>query len=106
MPEEYLTHFYDYENRLDYGFKGGLGIGFIFTPCELHINALFRHSLSSIYKPDYSSAYFYKYAYPMSLSLTVGLHFHLGRRTGKTHAQLRQEAYDRVFNPSTEENKK
>ncbi len=106
VPAQFTNHFYSYENRWDFGFKGGLGIGFIFDPCELHINAIFSHSLSSIYEPDYADKYYYKFAYPMNLTISVGLHFQLGKRTGKTRAQIRKEAYDRVYNPPAEEENK
>ena len=105
VPEDYVNAFYDYENRVDYGFKGGLGIGFMFDPVEFHINATLRHSLSSLYEPDYASEYYYKIAYPMSVALTFGVHIHLTKRSGKTRSQLKQEAYDIVFNAPVEEEK-
>ena len=35
--------------------------------------------------------------------ITAGIHFQLSRRTGKSKAQLRREAYDAVYNPSVNE---
>ena len=80
------------DNRFDYGIKGGLGIGFIFDPIEIHIQAMYKHSLSSLYEPDYASKYYYRYAYPANLIISAGIHFQLTKRVGKTKAQLKKQA--------------
>ena len=69
----------------------------MFDPVEIHINALVRWSWSSLYDPDYASPYYYRYAYPMDGILTVGVHFQLTKRSGKTSQALRQEARAIVY---------
>lgn len=97
LDPQWTNSFRPYENQIDYGFQGGIGFGFIFEPFELHFNCLVRWSWSSLYEPDYKSSYYYYYAYPLDIIGTVGLHFHLSERRGKTRKQLRQEAYDTVY---------
>lgn len=98
----YKNNFYPYDRRFDYGISGGLGFAFIFSPIEFHVNALLKFALSSLYKPDYNSPYYYRFAYPFNVIVGAGIHFQLNKRTGKTKAHLRKEAYDMVF----EDNKK
>lgn len=97
VPSEYADAFTDYNKRFDYGIKGGLGFGFVFDPIEIHLQAMYKQSLQSMYAPDYASEYYYRFAYPMNIVFSVGLHYQLTRRTGKTNSQLRQEAYDHVY---------
>lgn len=92
VAEELKENFKDTDLKLDYGLQGGLGFGIVFSPVELHINATVRYSWGSLYKPNYASEYYYKYAYPFDVMVTAGLHFQLGKRTGKTKKVLRQEA--------------
>lgn len=92
--------FKDFENRFDYGLEGGFGVGFVLKPFELHISAKLRYSWGSLYKPNYSSEYYYRYANPWDGIISVGLHYHLSRRTGKTSAQIKKEAYDYVYHGS------
>ena len=86
------------DRRFDYGIKGGVGFGLVFDPIEIHINATYKHSLSSLYDPDHSSQYYYRFAYPASLVVSAGVHFQLTKRTGKTKASLRKEAKEMVYN--------
>ena len=44
-----------------------------------------------------SSPYYYRYAYPMDAIVTVGVHFQLTKRSGKTSQALRQEAKRIVY---------
>lgn len=97
VPEKYKTAFYDYEKRFEYGVKAGVGFGFVFDPIEFHIEATYRYSMGSLYKPDYNSEYYYRFAYPSDIIITAGLHFQLTRRTGKTKSQLRKEARQLVY---------
>ncbi len=99
VPDEYKDNFYDYDRRLDYGLKGGGGIGFFLDPVELHLTAMVRYGLGSLYDPDYYSQYYYRFATPFDIVISAGLHFQLTKRTGKTRAALRREAYERVFPP-------
>lgn len=94
--------FLETDRRLDYGIKGGLGFGFIFDPIEIHLKAAYKHALSSLYDPDHYSQYYYRYAYPSNIIISVGVHFQLTKRTGKTKAQLKNEAKKLVY--GTEEN--
>ena len=66
-------------------------------PVEIHVNALIRWSWSSLYDPDYASKYYYRYAYPMDAIVTVGVHFQLTKRSGKTSQALRREAKAIVY---------
>lgn len=89
--------FLDTDRRIDYGIKGGLGFGLVFEPLEIHIQALYKHSLSSLYNPNYYSEYYYRFAFPSNISITAGLHFHLSKRTGKTKADIKKAAKGIVY---------
>lgn len=108
LSEEVANNFRDIDIRFDYGLQGGLGIGFIFDPVELHFNALVRYSWSSIYTPDSSPSqynqYYYRFAYPFDIMITAGIHFQLTKRKGKTNADLRREAKEFVYNNGKTEN--
>ena len=96
MPE--LVHsFKDTDRRIDYGIKGGLGFGFVFDPIEIHLQVMYKHSLSSLYEPDYYSEYYYRYAYPSNIIITAGSHYQLTKRTGKTKADLKKAAKELVY---------
>ena len=97
MDSAYENSFRDYENRLDYGLQGGLGFALMFDPVELHFNCNVRWSWSSLYEPDYNSKYYFKYAYPLDIYASVGLHFQITRRRGKTIKDIKKEAYDIVY---------
>ena len=94
---EMQNSFLETDNRLDYGIKGGVGFGFIFDPVEIHIKAAYKHALSSLYEPDHYSKYYYRYAYPSNIIVSVSLHFHLTKRTGRTKAELKKEAKELVY---------
>ena len=94
---EMQNSFLETDNRLDYGIKGGVGFGFIFDPVEIHIKAAYKHALSSLYEPDHYSKYYYRYAYPSNIIVSIGLHFHLTKRTGRTKAELKKEAKELVY---------
>lgn len=96
-----LEHsFKDTDIRWDYGIKGGLGFGIVFDPIEVHFQAAYKHSLSSLYTPDHHSPYYYRFAYPSNIIVSVGVQYQLTKRTGKTKAQLKQMAREMVENPS------
>ncbi|MBQ9309986.1 MAG: outer membrane beta-barrel protein [Bacteroidales bacterium] len=88
--------------RPEYGLQGGGGIGFVFSPVELHISALVRYSWSSLYEPDSSPSvnnkYYYRFAYPLDVSIMAGVHFQISKRTGRTSADLRRQAMEIVKN--------
>ena len=104
LDEEYQNKFRDYERRFDYGLIGGAGLGFMLDPVEIHLNILGRWSLQNLYEPDYENSifhpyntYYYRYANPIDVSVTLGVYFQLTKRTGRTNRQLRQEARDIVY---------
>ena len=94
---DFTNSFRSYERRIDYGLQGGAGFGIILSPIEIHFNCLVRWAWSSLYEPDYYSPYFYRYAYPLDIIATAGIHFQLTKRHGRTNAQLKKEAYDYVY---------
>ncbi len=89
--------FTDTDRRMDYGIKGGVGMGLIFDPIEVHFNVSYKHSLSSLYEPDHASQYYYRYAYPMNIIVSAGVHYQISKRTGKTKAALKKEAKEMVY---------
>ncbi len=101
LTEAQATTFADTDIRFDYGLQGGVSIGFMFDPLEFHVGALIRYSWSSIYTPDSSNSvynqYYYRYAYPLDVMVTAGLHFQLTKRKGKTSHDIKREAYDYVY---------
>ena len=97
VKEEVAHSFLETDRRIDYGIKGGIGVGFIFDPFEVHINAMYKHSMGSLYEPNHYSEYYYRYAYPANFILTAGLHFQLTKRTGLTKAELKKQAKEMVY---------
>lgn len=94
---EVENSFVETDRRWDYGLKGSAGIGLVFDPIEIHIKATYKHSFGTLYDPDHYSQYYYRFAYPMNVTVSAGVHVHLSKRTGKTKAALRQEAKDLVY---------
>ena len=97
LDPDYTDAFRPYEHQFVYGLQGGIGFGLMLDPVEIHLNALIRWSWSSLYDPDYASPYYYRYAYPMDAIVTLGVHFQLTKRSGKTSQALRQEAKAIVY---------
>ena len=100
MDASIANSFLKTDNRFDYGIKGGLGFGLVFDPVELHIQAMYKHSLSSLYEPDHDPVYgkyYYKYAYPSNIIISAGLHFQLTRRTGISKKELKKQAREIVY---------
>ncbi|MBQ9891990.1 MAG: hypothetical protein IJM35_02405 [Bacteroidales bacterium] len=97
IDESILTSFKDTDRRFTYGFEGGAGFGLVFSPVEIHFNALAKWSWASFYNPDYYSPYYYRFAYPLDIMVTMGVYFQLTRRYGATHKQLRQKAKSLVY---------
>ena len=99
-----LEHaFADYDRRWDYGIKGGVGFGLVFTPVELHFMASYKYSMGTLHDPDWYSDIYYKYANPSNIIISAGLHFHLSKRTGKTKTELKKLAKDMVYQPIEQE---
>ena len=97
VKEELRHSFKDTDRRMDYGIKGGVGFALVFEPIEIHFQAAYKHSLASLYEPDYYSKYYYRYAYPQNIVVSVGTHFHLTKRSGKTKAAIKKLAKDMVY---------
>lgn len=97
VTDDIRNTFLDTDKRFDYGIRAGAGFALVFDPVELHFTAKVRYSFQNLFDPDYLSQYYYRYAYPLDLMLTAGLHFQLTKKTGKTKAALRKEAYNIVF---------
>ena len=104
MDEDYAHSFRDYDYRFDYGLCGGAGFGLMFDPVEIHFNVLGRWSLQNLYAPDYYNeifhpynTYYYRYANPIDISVTVGVYIQLSKRTGKTTAQIKKQARETVY---------
>ena len=95
--EEYRHAFMEWDRRLDYGITGGVGFGIVFDPFEFHVNGNVRYSWGTLYNPDYYSPYYYRFAYPLDIMVTMGVYFQLTRRYGATHKQLRQKAKSLVY---------
>ena len=98
LDPQYANTFYDYDRRFDYGAKAGAGIGLILDPIEFHIQATYRASLGSLYRPNYYSEYYYRFAYPSDILITAGIHIQLTKRTGETKAALKKEAKALIYN--------
>ncbi|MBR2856958.1 MAG: PorT family protein [Bacteroidales bacterium] len=97
VKDELIHSFKDTDRRMDYGIKGGLGFGFVFDPIEIHFQAMYKHSLSSLYEPDHYSEYYYRFAYPSNIIISAGIHFQLTKRTGQTKAELKKMAKEMVY---------
>lgn len=95
---DFSDAFKDYENKLDYGWTVTAGAALVFDPVEFHVTGRLRWGMNSLYEPNYNSPYYYRYAYPMDVVITAGVHFQLTKRTGKTSSQLRREARSIVYN--------
>lgn len=99
VSEDVRNSFMDTDRRWDYGIKGGVGFGLVFDPIEIHFQAMYKHSLSSLYEPDHYSKYYYRFAYPSNIIISVGVHYHLTKRSGKTKAEIKAMAKDMIYNP-------
>lgn len=99
--------FQSYENKFDYGLEGGAGFALLFDPVELHFNVLAGWSWSSLYEPDTTPSrynqYYYRYANPIDITVSFGVHFQLTKRTGKTSAMLKREAWKSIYQPDEED---
>ena len=97
MDMDYVDKFHDYEHRFEYGIKGGFGFAIMKSPFEFFVTGNLKYAFSSLYEPDYYSQYYYRFAYPLDISITAGLHFQLTRRSGMTRRELRRKAREQVY---------
>lgn len=97
VDDDMKYSFLDFERRIDYGLRGGAGFAIVLDPVEFHVGAKLRYSWSSIYEPDYYSPYFYRFAYPIDIMVTAGVHFQLTKKTGMTKGALKKKAKEIVY---------
>ena len=97
VASNYVDKYYPFEYRFDYGIKGGLGFGLVFDPIEIHFTGMVQWSWQSLYKANWYSPYYYRYAYPFNIEIAVSVHYQLTRRTGRTKKQLRETAKRVVY---------
>jgi hypothetical protein len=58
---------------------------------------MYKHSLSTLYKPDYASTYYYRFAYPSNIIVSAGVHFQLTKRSGLTKKEIKKQARKIVY---------
>ena len=105
VNEKYVNSFTETDIRWDYGIKGGLGFGLVFDPVEIHFQAMYKHSLSSLYEPDHNSEYYYRFAYPSNIIVSAGVHFQLTKRSGMTKKELKKQARSIVYETKDSDSK-
>ena len=96
VDPEIVNSFKDTDYRWTYGVQGGLGLGFMFDPIEIHLGVQIKWGWSSFYHPDVASPYYYRYAYPLDGAVTLGVYYQLTKRHGHSRATLRRMARDMV----------
>ena len=92
LSEDIADSFQDTDNRWTYGVQGGLGLGFMVDPVEIHLNVQVKWGWSPYYQPNKYSPYYYRFAYPLDGAVTLGVYYQLTKRRGHTHGQLRRLA--------------
>lgn len=92
VAPDIADRFIDRDLRWDYGIKGGAGFGFVFDPVEIHFNAMYKYGFGSLYRPNYTSEYYYRYATVSNFVFSVSLHFQITKRIGRTRHELKKEA--------------
>lgn len=97
VPDNLVRSFTSTDIRFDYGIKGGVGFGLVFDPIEIHFQAMYKHSLSSLYTPDHASKDYYRFAYPSNIIVSAGVHFQLTKRSGMTKKELKNKARSIVY---------
>ena len=96
VSESIANSFQDTDNRWSYGVQGGLGLGFMFDPIEIHLGVQVKWGWSSFYQPDKYSPYYYRFAYPLDGAVTLGVYYQLTKRHGHSRAALRRMARQMV----------
>ena len=97
VEEQYANAFKETDNRWDYGFEGGAGFGYMFSPFEFHVTAIIKWGWSSFYHPDVVSPYYYRFAYPLDGAVTLGVYYQLTPRRGYSRSRLRKLARQIVY---------
>ena len=91
-----IRAFKDTDYRWTYGVQGGLGLGFMLDPVEIHLGVQVKWGWSSFYHPDVASPYYYRFAYPLDGAVTLGVYDQLTKRHGHSRAALRRMAREMV----------
>ncbi len=94
LPPALVNNFLSTDHRFNYGIKGGAGFGLIFDPIEIHLMAHYKYGFASMYDANYYSEYYYRFATDSNFIFSIGVHFQLTKRTGKTRKQLKSEAQE------------
>jgi len=68
------------DQRHDYGLIGGGGLGIVFRPLEIHIEANYKFSFASMYNMNKISEQYWTSVYPSNIMLSAGLFFHLEKK--------------------------
>lgn len=66
-----------YDQRFDYGLIGGVGLGIVFKPFEIHIEGNYKWAFASMYHTNKYSDQYWMFAYPSNIMISVGLFYHL-----------------------------
>lgn len=66
-----------FDNRIEYGAIGGLGLGFKFHPFELHLEGNYKHSFSFLFHPEKLSSKTWIYTYPYQIQISLALLYKL-----------------------------
>jgi len=90
--QAYQYAFRDYDRRMSYGVRGGVGFGLMFDPIEIHVIAQGKWGWGSFWNPDYASPWYYRFGYPLDAGLTIGLYYQFTPRFGHTRSQLKKLA--------------
>ena len=96
VSESIANSFQDTDNRWTYGVQGGLGLGLMLDPIEIHLGVQVKWGWSTFYQPNKYSPYYYRFAYPLDGAVTLGVYYQLTKRRGHTRSALRRMARDYV----------
>lgn len=104
---QYQDDFYPWDLRFDYGLQGGVGLGLILSPFEIHFGVLARYGFGNFFTPnskypedsDYAdrNKIYYRFATPFDLVYNVGIHYQLSKRTGKSLRDIKRQAREIVY---------
>ncbi len=94
LPPALVYNFLSTDHRVDYGIKAGAGFGIMLDPIEIHFLGHYKYGFANIYDADYYSQYYYRFGMVANVAITVGVHYQLTRREGKTKKMMRKEAYE------------
>lgn len=101
VDESIAGSFMSTDRRFDYGMEGGVGVGVLFDPVEIHLGVLAGWSWNSLFEPNTSPSvnreYYYRFANPLDITFNFGISIQLTKRNGRTLKELKKAAYDQVY---------